>query len=411
MKAHSSLCALGVLFVASCSGGQPGQRDGAVDLTTDDGPVETLPRDALSDASAEGDSSPDAAPALASPHELATRMSRFLWGLPAADLEVEAALGAAPSAEDVASVASTMLKDARARDGIRGLVRWLLRLDALETQPKQGVTLSPALRASLAEEAPRFASYVILDGDDSFETLFLAPYTFMDRTLAEHYGVTPAGEDFQRTAYPTTDRVGLLGGAGVLTRYASVTEPSWPARRFWMLSDILTCESYAIDAPAPGVVGTPTTSATSGRQQMIDITNSDRCMVCHFVINPLSFAFNAFDFLGRRQMTDVDRAVDTSSTVPAAGGQPAITSVDQPDMMKTLVARPSSRRCFARRVLAYAVNPAPPAGDQNHALAESGSAAFRSSLTLVKDGFEHNESLTNLFVAITRTPAFLAPAP
>lgn len=406
MRLRPLIPLFGALLAWSCASSKDDHADGAIV----DGPavVDTVVE--MPDIGTDGgDAEAKDASTLATPQVLATRLSRFLWNLPTPSPELVSQLEVARSPEDVASIAAVMLHDPRARDGVSAFFRWLLRLDDLETQPKSGVTLTSALRASMREEAPSVANHVIFDGADTFDELFTAPYTFMDETLAEHYGVAVSGPGFQQVPFPTTDRVGVLGGAGVLTRYASATAPSWPARRFWMLSDVLTCELYPVAPPAPSIVGTPTDPNISARQQLTDVTKPAMCMQCHVVINPISFAFDSFDFVGRRQVVDVDRPAETAATVPPAGTQEELTFTDQPDLIRQLVNRPGSRRCFARRVLAYAANPNPPSGDSNHGLAERGTAAFNASRTTVQDRFQASGKLSELFISVVRTPAFLDP--
>jgi hypothetical protein len=368
--------------------------------------AEAPPVDASGDVKLDG-TGDVATPAVASAGDIATRLARFLWAKSSASTEIEAQVAADPSPEGIANIAKVMLADARARDGVDAFFRWLLRLDDLATQPKSIDGLTPNLRASLAREAPIFANSVMFDGDDSFESLFLAPYTFMDGVLAGHYGVSKQdGAAFDRTPYPTRDRVGILGGAGVLTRYAGTSQPTWPARRYWLLSDVLTCELFKLAAPSPAVLGTPTDPNLPVRAQLIEVTKSSACMECHVVVNPLGFAFNAFDTLGRQQDSDVNVPVDSSGGTPAVGMVPALTFQGQADLMQKLVALPATRACYAHRLFAYAINDSPPGSDMDHGLADLKSPTFRSGLKEVMARFEAGGSLKDLWIEVVRNPSF-----
>ncbi|WP_187345917.1 DUF1592 domain-containing protein [Sorangium cellulosum] len=354
------------------------------------------------------DAQPEPA-SLASAQTVAVRLARLLW-----DAEPEAALIARldndRSSSRVAAVAAEMLDDPRARMGLEAWIRWLLRLDDLATETKEAVELLPDVRASMASEAVKLAEYVAFDGDGRIDTLFLAPYTMMDGALGRHYGVDLAPDAaWQPVEFPTHDRVGLLGTAGVLTRYSGRYQPPWPARRYWLLSDTLLCEMLPIAPPAPSVLGTPTVPMRSARQQMIEVTASPDCMACHFAVNPLGFAFVGFDTLGRAVSTDGESPVDPSGALPV-GDSSELSFTGQPDLIRQLMDRPETGRCLARRLLSYALDPSPDSGNAEHSRFVRLTPELRASFETAAAEAARTNMIRDLFIAVTRTPSFRAAA-
>ena len=353
---------MAVAALVGCGGGaSPG---GALPAAPDAGPDSSVPRtpDSAGNAPDAGGpppaEPPDAAAGgdpLAAPAVLAQRLARFLWGEQTADAALTAELSGVTTRAGVAAVARRMLGEpARARAGMEGFYRWWLRLDDLATLEKDDPQhlLTPALRASMAREAPAFGAYVILEGDGKFDTLLRAPYTFMDETLAAHYGLTTIkGPEMRQVPYGAPDRVGILGGAGVLTRFASVREPTWPARRYWLISEALLCESTIL--PPPSLQSSQIDPKKPIRAQMTSVTSAQMCQICHVHVNPYGFLFLRFDTFGRFIDHDVGGALDPTAVVDLGDGRFALE--DQPDLMKFLSARPEARRCFTDRWMGYGV--------------------------------------------------------
>ena len=198
--------------------------------------------DARTDHDADHDGGTDASverpePPFASVDVVAERLARMIWDT-SADASVTAMLSAGVSRRSVGEAASQMLADDRARSGIAAFYRWWLFLSTA----KPGPEVDP-LTSALRSEAPALGTYLTLDTDGTFSDLLTAPYTFMNEALAERYGVTGvAGPEMRRVAYPSTEpRIGLLTGVGVLSFFSSLVNPSWPAKRGWLITDPLLC--------------------------------------------------------------------------------------------------------------------------------------------------------------------------
>lgn len=393
--------------------------DAALDVTDDDAGDDVAaapdgPGDdsAAMDAMAEHDPGPSA-DTWAPRDVLAQRMSMFFWNRTDVDPQLAAAVQAAGSADDLAGLARTMLQDPRARDGVAAFFTWWLRLGDLTTLPKDdpdGVFTSD-VRASLQREAPAFGTDVILDGDGRYQTLMTAPYTFMDATLARHYGVAGVtGSDMQKVPFGTPARAGLLGEASVLARFAANTNPTWPPRRFWLIRQTVLCRrglSSSVPIDTSAFVISPSQPLRAQLDSLTAATSPVNCHVCHVIVNPIGDAFLRFNTFGQYwEDGPAGPFDDTSGTIPpSVFFDQSLTFADQPDMMRQLQALPEARECFAWIVLNFAV--ARPASSETMSF----SSALEPSLPELASDFEGSDGdIRVLMTNVVRTPVFLQTA-
>lgn len=342
----------------------------------------------------------------ASPSVLATRLSRFLWNQENPGEDLLADVAKVNSASDMKSLAIRMMADSRARDGLSAFFRNWLRLDDLGTIQKPDGIMTPDLVASMQKEAPAFGVSIVFDGDGRYESLMLAPFTFVDQTLAAHYGIAGVtGAEMRKVDYPDSARVGILEGAGVLARYADAQNPPWPPRRFWLMYETMLCDSGVLPAAA---VGSSKTEGLTIRQDLEMRTSVAPCNGCHVTVNPIGLAFSDFDTFGRYWPFDeTGSPFQTSATV--AAGLTLTASVafdDSSDLIRQLALRPEIRRCFAARVLDYALHPATRSAS---APIDRLPLELQCSLDKAQASFESSGgSIPELIEAITATPAFIA---
>jgi hypothetical protein len=338
---------------------------------------------------------------MASAETLAGRLVRLLWNSDSADGWVLEMLRAEPlSPSRVREVASRMMDDARAREGVATFYRWWLMLDSLPPLEKvdpDGV-LDAELRTSMTREAPALGVALTFDGPGTFVELLTADFTYVDERLARHYEMTGVtGPEMRRAPYPPEQRrTGVLGGAGVLTLFASLGNPSWPAKRGWLVIDPLLC------AQVPSAfVKEPSPDATrSLRQQMIDITASQSCMQCHRLLNAPGFAFTQFDTFGRSRVVPGVGPDDTAGWIPEDIWPDRPSFADLGELARLLARREEVRRCFVRQWLQFAL-------DRAQRVAAT-APADGSSVDQARAEFEASSTnLRELVLAVTRTEAFV----
>ena len=148
--------------------------------------------------------------------------------------------------------------------------------------------------------------------------LLRADYTYLNERLALHYGIDGIyGNKFRRVQLADTTRHGLLGQGGILTITALANRTSPVARGKWVLENLLA------SPPAPPPPNIPPLrenaddgDALSMRQQMELHRASPACAMCHNRMDPIGFALENFNAVGRWRTTDVGIPIDASGVTP-----------------------------------------------------------------------------------------------
>jgi hypothetical protein len=248
-------------------------------------------------------------------HERATRLSYLMWGsMPDAELTRAADAGELDALEGLEAQAERLLDDPRARQMIRRLASTWLKLDdtpqhpSLEklTKDKQRFPLdSPELRSAMRQETEALYERVFFQGEGSFRKLLTTTEAYVNAPLAALYGVAaPAGPDaFGWVTLPADRRAGILTRAAFLTTTGAAEYQSPILRGVFVYRHVL-CRSLP-DPPAD-VDNTPPAPSDAAEprsvRELTTIKTSDSsCGNCHNLVNPIGFALEAFDALGRWQ--------------------------------------------------------------------------------------------------------------
>jgi hypothetical protein len=149
--------------------------------------------------------------------------------------------------------------------------------------------------------------------------LLTANYTFLNERLARHYGVPNIkGSWFRKVTFPEGSvRGGLLGQGSVLTITSYSTRTSPVLRGKWVLENLLS----AAPPPPPADVPALKTETAPGkpltlRDAMIQHRAAPACAGCHARMDPIGFAMENFDAVGRWRDRDGDQAIDATGTFP-----------------------------------------------------------------------------------------------
>jgi hypothetical protein len=304
-------------------------------------------------------------------HELASRLSYFLLDtLPDAALREAADAGTLATDEGLRAQVERLLADPRAETRIQRLLWSWLQLDGgqlhfsleeAQKQPELYPEYGPALQDAMRTELEAFVADV-LAGDASFEQLLTSNRAYVNGPLAALYGVQggPTGDDeWAWVELPATQRAGVLTRAAFLSVFANTAAQS-PIRRGTFTLEEVLC--MPLGDPPPDVDDTPIDGGEQpgddGEPVVMTIreatearTGETQCRGCHGLINPVGFAFEHYDAIGRWQD---DEAV---SGLPVdASGQLQGTDVDGPvqgavELGQALAGSAQVRACFARRWL------------------------------------------------------------
>jgi hypothetical protein len=249
-----------------------------------------------------------------------------------------------------------MLADPRARaltDNFIGQWLYLRNVRLHAPDPIAFPDFDDNLRHALEREMSLFVQSQIRD-DQPIPDLLTAKYTYLNERLARHYGVPGVyGSHFRRVDMADEARHGLLGKGAILmvTSYANRTSPV--LRGKWLLENILGTPPPPPPPNVPSLKdnldGAPPTSV---RERMEQHRASPACASCHRVMDPLGFALENFDAVGRWRNEEAGGHIDASGML--ADG---VTRVDGPaTLSRALLARPENFvTTVTEKLLTYAI--------------------------------------------------------
>jgi len=235
-------------------------------------------------------------------YALATRLSYFLWkSLPDDQLLFLAAGGRLNDRAVLRSEVNRMLEDKKAQRFIEDLLdQWLelKEIDATTPDEKLYPEYDDVLRQAMLEETRRFFSEMI-QSDLGVGEFIDSDFTFLNRRLAEHYGIPGVeGLGFRKVTLPAeSPRGGLLTQASILKVTANGTNTSPVPRGSFVLANLLGTPP---SPPPPGVgaVEPDTQGATTIREELAAHREMESCNRCHREIDPPGFALESFDPIG-----------------------------------------------------------------------------------------------------------------
>jgi len=292
---------------------------------------------------------------LISQHELASRLSYFLWSnMPDDELRFCADRHILRQPEVLVTQVRRMLKDPKAHalsENFGGQWLQFRALESVRPDRKRFPDFDDYLRMSMREETEMFLDSIVHE-DHSILDLLSGKYTFLNGRLASFYGIPGVeGPDFRKVDLTGTSRGGILTQASVLTVTSYPNRTSPVLRGKWILENILNAPP---PAPPPGVPNLDVSavgSATSLRKQLEQHRKNPTCAACHARMDPLGFGLENFDAIGAWRTNDGKFAIDSSGSLP--NGQ----SFQGPDGLKTILEadRDAFARCLTSKLLTYAL--------------------------------------------------------
>ena len=254
--------------------------------------------------------------------ELASRLSFFLWSsIPDDELLRVAADGRLRDPVVLEQQVTRMLASPKSDVLVKNFTGQWLQLRNLDAKMPNEITFpyfSDNLRQSFRGETERMFEHVLREGHSVLDLLD-GDYTFLNEQLARHYGIPNVyGTRFRRVTLTDEARHGLLGHGSVLTVTAFATRTSPVVRGKWILDNLLGASP---PPPPPNVPTlqekTDTGQALSMREAIVMHRASPACASCHALMDPLGFALENFDGVGRwRTMSEANTPIDASGNLP-----------------------------------------------------------------------------------------------
>jgi len=252
--------------------------------------------------------------------ELASRLSFFLWStIPDDELLALAERGELKNETVLEQQVKRMLVDARSQalvENFAGQWLFLRNIARIQPDPASFPNFDDNLRAALRRETELLIESSLRE-DKSVGGLLDTDYTFINERLAEHYGIEGVyGNEFRRVPVVDEKRRGLLGHASILTvtSYPNRTAPT--IRGKWVLEQLLGTPPPPPPPNVPSLKENDGTRVMTMRERMEQHRANPACAVCHRMMDPLGFALENFDGLGRWRDSIGATPIDTSGVLP-----------------------------------------------------------------------------------------------
>lgn len=291
-------------------------------------------------------------------YELATRLSYFLWSsLPDEELGELARTGQLLDDATLEAQLRRMLRDARSSELVANFAAQWLQLRALERIAPDRTKFpdfDEDLRAAMRAETEMLFEAVLRE-DRTVAELIDPSFTFLNERLAKHYAIEGVrGPQMRRVALDATQREtrgGLLQQASVLAVTSNPTRTSPVKRGRWVLETLLGVPPIA---PQPGVDSLDDSKrfarSASLRERLEQHRADPKCAVCHDALDPLGFALENYDSVGRWRTQDDGHPVDASGAFEDG------TAFDGPLLLERRIAGdPAFVRGLLEKLAVYAL--------------------------------------------------------
>ncbi len=253
--------------------------------------------------------------------ELASRLSFFLWStVPDDQLLDLAEKGKLKDPVVLNAQIRRMLDDPRSDSLVSNFAgQWLYirNLSQQKPDPDAFPEFDESLRRAFQQETELFFQNILRE-DRSVIDLLDANYTFLNQRLAEHYGIANIyGPQFREVKLTDPNRGGLLGQGSILTVTSYPNRTSVVQRGKWVLDNLLGSPP----PPPPQNVPDLVAHAKDGRQltmreQMEMHRANPVCASCHTRMDPIGFALENFDGVGKYRTKDSGAPIDSSGKLP-----------------------------------------------------------------------------------------------
>ena len=289
--------------------------------------------------------------------ELASRLSFFLWSSIPDDELLDAAIDGSLQAPDVLhGQVRRMLADPKAEALVKNFAaQWLFLRDVDAKEPDPGFYpgFDENLRQAFQRETELFLTSVLRE-DRSVLDLLTADYTYLNERLARHYGAPHIyGSHFRRVSMHETPRRGLLGHGSILTLTSYATRTSPVLRGKWILENLLASPPPPPPPDVPSLDERTESGEPRSMREAMELHRSNpACASCHRLMDPLGFALENYDAIGRWRTTDGSKApIDASAELPDG------TKLDGPVALLRSIADAPDRfvATLSEKLLTYAL--------------------------------------------------------
>jgi hypothetical protein len=290
-------------------------------------------------------------------HQMASRLSYFLWDAPPdAQLSAAADSGALGTIAGLRAQAKRLIADPRAQDMIADFHFQWLGLERLPKLQKDAALYADfeGLRPAIMEETGRFVAEVMKSEGGRLESLLAAPYSVVSGPLAALYGLPAGGADWRKVSLDPKQRAGLLTQAAFLTANGAF-DGSSPIRRGLAVRERVLCADMPVPPPNVDQNIPPLMPGDTTRQRFDRHRSDPSCSSCHELMDKLGYAFESYDGIGRYRTMERGQPVDDSGAIvgtdvdgPVKGAAELAHRLAQSKQVQTCVATQWFRYAFGR---------------------------------------------------------------
>ena len=338
--------------------------------------------------------SPDGGPLTG--FERASKLSFWILGTSPDDaLLNRAASGEFDTDAGVAGLAEEMLADLRASEMILDLYSQLFSFHRLTNVIKEDPLWTSAVNSELVAVSELFFQH-IYENDLGLDEILTSTQGFVGPLLAQFYGVEPP-PDAPTLVDLGPERPGYFSQVPYQMANGDSLDSDAIHRGFPLAVSVMCAE-----LPFPDGVDVPPLPAVdpseTSRQRIEASTGTGTCgEVCHAYINPLGYAFENFDGLGRERTTDNGQPVDTFASYPFGDGENPMVSFDgAPELMPLIAGTQEAHACLAKSLMSYALA-------RDITIADESLMSELAEISMSEDG-----SIKQLLLQIAKSPAFLS---
>ena len=266
--------------------------------------------------------------------ELASRLSFFLWSsIPDDELLDLAIRGELGRPEVLERQVRRMLADERSRSlatNFAGQWLYLRNLESVTPDMRLFPDFDDNLRQSMRRETELFVESIVRE-DRSVLELIDVDYTYLNERLAKHYGIPHVyGSRFRRVDLDEhSRRGGLLRHASILTVTSYATRTSPVLRGQWVLENLIGTPPPPPPPDIPALEENTVAANLSVRERLMEHRANAACAACHDLIDPVGFALENFDAVGRWRDVEDGRPVDATGGLPDGSQFDGVAGLEQ----------------------------------------------------------------------------------
>ncbi|MCU1257337.1 MAG: Planctomycete cytochrome [Bryobacterales bacterium] len=299
-------------------------------------------------------------PRLVDDYALASRLSYFLWGtMPDGVLFDLAAKGALRDPAILTAQVGRMLKDEKSREFATRFIEQWLGTRELGRDIKPDQNLFPIYYDAEIQAAIRYEPVLyfqeILSKNLSLLNLIDSNFTILTDKLTKLYGLNlkePNQQPKRADLPPDSHRGGILTMSAVLAVSSYPQRTSPVLRGKWILENIFGTPPPPPPANVPALDENHAGAPPQTLRERLELHRANpTCASCHSRIDPLGFALENYDVVGRWRTEDSGKPIDNRGELPDG------TKIDGPDALKRVLLERKQAffRNFTSKMLGYAL--------------------------------------------------------